>query len=321
MHWWTDVVTPRCGVRLRPTAQPPSPGEAPQAAERPAEGALDRDELLRHVLVAAGQRALGHGGDPLVQLGQGGGERGDLGGGGHPPMMADRRRSWHGGEVQRRKGPRSPPVALCLMSLRILDLRGTQPPFDAALPRPSAPGCRRPRRRGGDPARRCGPRATAPWSATPPSWTRSTCPTASGCPERRSSRRAPTSTPTCAEALEVAFGRILAYHAHEGTPPGDLVDGGITVGHLTRAVERAGIYAPGGRARYPSTVLMCAAPARVAGVGSIALCVPPAVGRQDRRRHAVRRLHRRGRRGLPDRRGPGDRRHGLRHARACPRST
>jgi histidinol dehydrogenase len=45
---------------------------------------------------------------------------------------------------------------------------------------------------------------------------------------------------------------------------------------LTRAVERAGIYAPGGRARYPSTVLMCAAPARVAGVGSIALCVPPA---------------------------------------------
>ena len=83
-------------------------------------------------------------------------------------------------------------------------------------------------------------------------------------------------------ALEVAFGRILAYHAHEGMPPGDLVEGGITVGHLTAAVERAGIYAPGGRARYPSTVLMCAAPARVAGVGSIALCVPPAAdGRID----------------------------------------
>ena len=47
-------------------------------------------------------------------------------------------------------------------------------------------------------------------------------------------------------------------------------------------MERAGIYAPGGRARYPSTVLMCAAPARVAGVGSIALCVPPAAdGRID----------------------------------------
>jgi histidinol dehydrogenase len=45
---------------------------------------------------------------------------------------------------------------------------------------------------------------------------------------------------------------------------------------MTRGVGRVGIYAPGGRARYPSTVLMCAAPARVAGVGSIALCVPPA---------------------------------------------
>src|SRR6202035_285669 len=74
----------------------------------------------------------------------------------------------------------------------------------------------------------------------------------------------------------VAFGRILAYHAHEGMPPGDLVEGGITVRQLPRPVERAGIYAPGGRARYPSTVLMCAAPARVAGVKSLALCVPPA---------------------------------------------
>ena len=46
--------------------------------------------------------------------------------------------------------------------------------------------------------------------------------------------------------------------------------------HLTRPLERAGLYAPGGRARYPSTVLMCAAPARVAGVESLALCVPPA---------------------------------------------
>jgi histidinol dehydrogenase len=78
------------------------------------------------------------------------------------------------------------------------------------------------------------------------------------------------------KALEVAFGRILAYHEHEADVPGDLVEGGISVSPFTRPVSRAGIYAPGGRARYPSTVLMCAAPARVAGVGSIALCVPPA---------------------------------------------
>ena len=87
------------------------------------------------------------------------------------------------------------------------------------------------------------------------------------------------------------------------------------------AVERAGIYAPGGRARYPSTVLMCAAPARVAGVGEHRPVRAPGRRRQGRRRHAVRRLRRRGRRGVPDRRGPGHRRHGLRHATACPPST
>jgi histidinol dehydrogenase len=88
--------------------------------------------------------------------------------------------------------------------------------------------------------------------------------------------------PELRAALDVAFDRIVAYHAHEGAPPGDLVGAGISVSHLSLPVERAGIYAPGGRARYPSTVLMCAAPARVAGVGSIALCVPPgADGRID----------------------------------------
>jgi histidinol dehydrogenase len=68
----------------------------------------------------------------------------------------------------------------------------------------------------------------------------------------------------------------LAYHAHEaGDVPGDYASGGITVRHLVRPVARAGCYAPGGRARYPSTVLMCAVPAQVAGVEEIVLCVPP----------------------------------------------
>lgn len=75
-------------------------------------------------------------------------------------------------------------------------------------------------------------------------------------------------------ALEIAFDRIVAYHAHEPTPAGSFRDGGVTVAHLDVPVDRAGCYAPGGRARYPSSVLMCAAPARVAGVASIALCVP-----------------------------------------------
>jgi histidinol dehydrogenase len=78
-------------------------------------------------------------------------------------------------------------------------------------------------------------------------------------------------------ALEVARHRIFAYHAHEAGDgrEDDFELEGIEVRHLVRPVARAGCYAPGGSARYPSTVLMCAVPAQVAGVDSIALCVPP----------------------------------------------
>jgi histidinol dehydrogenase len=82
-------------------------------------------------------------------------------------------------------------------------------------------------------------------------------------------------TPELRRALEVAYDRILAYHRHEPDAVGDFVSDGVTVRHLVRPVRRAGLYAPGGRARYPSTVLMCAAPAQVAGVEELVLCVPP----------------------------------------------
>ena len=79
------------------------------------------------------------------------------------------------------------------------------------------------------------------------------------------------------EALEIAHDRILAYHAHEAGPveTDDFESAGISVTELIRPVARAGCYAPGGRARYPSTVLMCLVPARVAGVEEVVLCVPP----------------------------------------------
>ena len=161
------------------------------------------------------------------------------------------------------------------MPLRVLDLRGTKPPFDTALPRPSAPGADvhdavarilLEVRTEGD---RAVVRHTAELDKVDVS-------DGLRVPADEIEEARATVDPDLSKALEVAFDRILAYHAHEGVPPGDLVDGGIAVGHLTRAVGRAGMYAPGGRARYPSTVLMCAAPARVAGVGSLALCVPPA---------------------------------------------
>ncbi len=77
------------------------------------------------------------------------------------------------------------------------------------------------------------------------------------------------------QALLVAHRNIAAYHAHEMAAVPDLVAHGVRVRHLVRPVERVGCYAPGGRARYPSTVLMCAVPARVAGVEQVVLCVPP----------------------------------------------
>lgn len=51
---------------------------------------------------------------------------------------------------------------------------------------------------------------------------------------------------------------------------------GITVGRRPDAIGRVGIYAPGGLAAYPSSVLMAAIPARVAGVAEVVLCSPPA---------------------------------------------
>ncbi|MFC1486574.1 histidinol dehydrogenase [Thermoproteota archaeon] len=50
---------------------------------------------------------------------------------------------------------------------------------------------------------------------------------------------------------------------------------GVTLGQVTRPLASVGIYAPGGKASYPSTVLMCAIPAKVAGVEKIVVCSPP----------------------------------------------
>ncbi|GMU79797.1 MAG: histidinol dehydrogenase [Acidimicrobiia bacterium] len=76
-------------------------------------------------------------------------------------------------------------------------------------------------------------------------------------------------------ALDEAHGAIAAYHAAQRDDGFVLERGGITLTERVVPVARAGCYVPGGRAAYPSTVLMTAVPARVAGVAEIALCVPP----------------------------------------------
>jgi histidinol dehydrogenase len=77
-------------------------------------------------------------------------------------------------------------------------------------------------------------------------------------------------------ALEYAMGEITAYHEAQLNGELRVSRDGVLLRELTRPVERAGLYVPGGRAAYPSTVLMTAIPARVAGVGEVALCVPAA---------------------------------------------
>ncbi len=73
-------------------------------------------------------------------------------------------------------------------------------------------------------------------------------------------------------ALEFAAERIRDFHIRQ-LQPATLGSPGLKL--LTRPVRRAGVYAPGGRAAYPSTVLMTAIPARVAGVPEVVLATPP----------------------------------------------
>jgi histidinol dehydrogenase len=77
------------------------------------------------------------------------------------------------------------------------------------------------------------------------------------------------------ESLRFARDAIEAFQRHTRPEQRIFERGGVRIEELCRPVERAGLYAPGGRARYPSTVLMTAIPARVAGVSEVAICVPP----------------------------------------------
>jgi histidinol dehydrogenase len=77
------------------------------------------------------------------------------------------------------------------------------------------------------------------------------------------------------DALEFAKDQIHAYHRLQTPPEVRIVHEGIAAREIVRPVDRAGLYAPGGRAPLASTVLMTAVPARVADVTDIVLCVPP----------------------------------------------
>jgi histidinol dehydrogenase len=81
------------------------------------------------------------------------------------------------------------------------------------------------------------------------------------------------------ESLIEAHARIERFH--ELQKPKDLwlqeMEPGIVLGVKTTALDRVGIYVPGGRAPYPSSALMCSVPAHVAGVRQICACSPPPI--------------------------------------------
>ncbi|TML65535.1 MAG: histidinol dehydrogenase [Actinobacteria bacterium] len=77
------------------------------------------------------------------------------------------------------------------------------------------------------------------------------------------------------DALTYARDAIRAYHEAQGSAGLVFERNGVHLREIVIPVARAGCYVPGGRAAYPSTVLMTAVPARVAGVPEIAMCVPP----------------------------------------------
>jgi histidinol dehydrogenase len=76
------------------------------------------------------------------------------------------------------------------------------------------------------------------------------------------------------DALAIAARRIEAFHRAQLPRDIELAEPGLATGMRWGALDAVGLYVPGGKAAYPSSVLMNALPARVAGVGRIAICVP-----------------------------------------------
>lgn len=92
-------------------------------------------------------------------------------------------------------------------------------------------------------------------------------------------RAADACSPVVHAALETAASRIRAYHDTQRPSDHRYVDSaGVTLGWQYRAIHSVGLYVPGGKASYPSSVLMNAIPAHVAGVKRLVMVVPTPEG-------------------------------------------
>jgi histidinol dehydrogenase len=81
--------------------------------------------------------------------------------------------------------------------------------------------------------------------------------------------------PASLEAIKTAASRVRAFHLRQLHSSWFSEEDGAIVGMLVRPLDRVGIYVPGGTAAYPSTVLMNAIPAAIAGVAEVMMCTPP----------------------------------------------
>ena len=88
--------------------------------------------------------------------------------------------------------------------------------------------------------------------------------------------------PARREALETAARRVRAFHEKQRASSWRYVDAdGIELGQRVTALDRVGIYVPGGKAAYPSSVIMNAVPAKVAGVREVIMVVPTPGGERN----------------------------------------
>ena len=95
-------------------------------------------------------------------------------------------------------------------------------------------------------------------------------------PRREWTRALDALDPSLRRALERAAANIATVHAaFRPTTVEVSPEPGIVIGRRPDPLARVGVYAPGGRAAYPSSLLMGAVPARVAGVGEVIVCSPP----------------------------------------------
>jgi histidinol dehydrogenase len=78
------------------------------------------------------------------------------------------------------------------------------------------------------------------------------------------------------DALRYAARRITAFHERQRVKTWMYQEGGATLGQMIVPLDAVGVYVPGGKAVYPSSVLMCAIPAKVAGVKRVVMCTPSA---------------------------------------------